>query len=427
MRFDLAEKAVKLSTATAASSKMRGFQHMARFHVNLMVLPGSTSARIYDFISRRWLPLGFLVLLTGLFWVAERSQYSKAFYALLALPALTAAILRPALLRQLLRDPVVLSFLAFSAWLLLSLIWTASSDSPGSLAKRPLYVFMLFLACTVMAVDEERLLLGALRIAAMIAAIAALVCLAQFFLHPPVGKRLIGTGGLLNPLLTSHLLGFFCAYWLAAWVTHQEQVHWVPLLAFIPLIAATVATGSRTPLLALLASASWLILLTNGRRTMMVMVLLGVTGLGLAMLLPESLLQRGLSLRPQIWQSALEQVSGFLWLGHGYGSDFQFQIDGVRNIWSDPHNVEIAVLLELGLIGLACWLLMYGMAFANCLRLKELPSIKIASCLMVYGLAAGMTEGSSFLSRPNESWFLIWIPLAIVVSLSIQQRLREKT
>lgn len=388
-----------------------------------MVLPGSASARFYEFVGRRWLPLGYLVLLTGLFWVVERSQYSKAFYALLVLPALIAAIMRPTAVGRLVREPIVQAFLLFSAWLLLSLTWTGGTDSPGSLAKRPLYVFMLFLGCAVMAMQDERLLLGVLRIAGIIAALAALASLIDFYIHPPTIKRLIGTGGLANPLLTSHLLGFFCSYWLAVWITNEERVSWLPLLALLPLFAATLATGSRTPLMAILASVGWLLLLSRGRRSLLFAALLGLLAIGLVTLLPESFLQRGLSLRPQLWESALSQVSGHLWLGHGYGSEFRFTIPAIPGaIWSDPHNVELAVLLELGLVGLGLWVLMYGLAISTCLKFRNVPAFKLASSLLVFGLAAGLTEGSNFLSRPNESWFLTWLPLSVVIALTLHQR-----
>ncbi|MNR36930.1 hypothetical protein D3C85_1549090 [compost metagenome] len=69
---------------------------------------------------------------------------------------------------------------------------------------------------------------------------------------------------------------------------------------------------------------------------------------------------------------------------------------------------------------------MYGLAIARCLKLRNLPAFKLASSLLIFGLAAGMTEGSNFLSRPNESWFLTWLPLSLVIGLSLRQRLREK-
>ncbi|MCY1270926.1 O-Antigen ligase [compost metagenome] len=391
-----------------------------------MVLPGSASARFYEFVGRRWLPLGYLVLLTGLFWVVERSQYSKAFYVLLVLPAFIAAVMRPAVLGQLVREPIVQAFLLFSAWVLLSLAWTSSTDSPGSLSKRPLYVFMLLLACAVMAMQEERLLLGVLRIAGVIASVAAAVGIVDFLVHPPALNRLIGTGGLVNPLLTSHLLGFFSVYWLTVWTTRIEGRAWLPPLALLPLLGAILATGSRTPLMAIAVSIGWLLLVDKGRRVSVVASVLALIGVALAYFLPDSILQRGLSYRPELWQAALNQAIDHLWFGYGYGSEFRFRIPGNLRSWLDPHNVELAVLLELGLVGLSIWGLMFGLAIARCLRLNRQPEFKVASSLLIFGLAAGMTEGSNFLSRPNESWFLTWLPLSLVIGLSLQQRLREK-
>ncbi|MNM97785.1 hypothetical protein D3C81_1103000 [compost metagenome] len=93
---------------------------------------------------------------------------------------------------------------------------------------------------------------------------------------------------------------------------------------------------------------------------------------------------------------------------------------------SDPHNVELAVLLELGLVGLLFWLLMYGYGLWRCFAQRRQREFQIASAMLVYGFGAGLTEGSSFLSRPNESWFLIWIPLSLVAALSISQRALDK-
>jgi O-antigen ligase len=93
---------------------------------------------------------------------------------------------------------------------------------------------------------------------------------------------------------------------------------------------------------------------------------------------------------------------------------------------SDSHNVELAVLLELGLVGLSLWLLMYGLVLLRCLQQRHQGKFQLASALVVYGFSAGLTEGSNFFSRPNENWFLIWIPLSLVAALSISQRLQSK-
>lgn len=378
-----------------------------------------------NFIVRHWLALGYLVLLTGLFWVANGSLFTKFYYGLIAAPALFALIVAPHNLRPILREPMVLVFLVFSAWLLLSLSWTQADDSLGGLAKRPLYVFMMFAACALLACKDEQLLLKTLRIGALFAALAALINLYVHFTGPSVEARLIGTGALRNPLLTSHVLGFFCTYWIAAWLTRSERHDWLPILLALPLLAALLATGSRTPLLALVLTSLWMLLMSGRRALYLVAALVLAAGTSIV-LMPELLLQRGLSFRPQLWSEAIRQASEHLWIGHGFDSKFVFNIEGVGRTLSDPHNVELAVLLELGLVGLSLWLLMYGLILLRCLQQRHQGTFQLASALVVYGLAAGLTEGSNFFSRPNENWFLIWIPLSLVAALSISQRLQNK-
>lgn len=376
-------------------------------------------------IVRHWLALGYLVLLTGLFWVANGSLFTKFYYGLIAAPALFALILAPHNLRPILREPIVLVFLAFSAWLLLSLSWTQADDGLGGLAKRPLYVFMMFAACALIACKDEQLLLKTLRIGALLAVLAALINLYFHFTTASAGARLIGTGALRNPLLTSHVLGFFCTYWIAAWLTRCERHDWLPILLALPLLVALLATGSRTPLLALTLTSLWMLLITGRRALYLVAALILAAAISMVFM-PELLLQRGLSFRPQLWSEAIRQASEHLWIGHGFDSKFVFNIEGLGWTLSDPHNVELAVLLELGLVGLSLWLLMYGLILLRCLQQRHQGKFQLASALVVYGLSAGLSEGSNFFSRPNENWFLIWIPLSLVAALSISQRLQSK-
>ncbi|MGH8435391.1 MAG: O-antigen ligase family protein [Pseudomonas sp.] len=365
------------------------------------------------------------MLLTGLFWVTDGSLYTKLYYALMAAPALIALIMAPRNLLMILREPMVLALLAFCAWVLLSLTWTQTNHDLGGLAKRPLYVFMLFASCALIASQDEQLLLKALRIGAALGALAALVNLGLHLVAPPENGRMIGTGGLRNPLLTSHVFGFFCTYWIAAWLTRSERHEWLPVVLSLPLLAALLATGSRTPLLALIMTSIWMLVMTGRRALYLIAALALAAGISV-LLMPEALLERGVSFRPQLWSDAIRQAAEQLWLGHGYDSAYAFKVAGLDQVLSDPHNVELAVLLELGLVGLGLWLLIYGLTFLRCLQSRLDRQFQLASALVVYGLSAGLTEGSSFLSRPNENWFIVWIPLSLVAALSISQRLRSE-
>ncbi|AOE87806.1 O-antigen ligase family protein [Pseudomonas sp. TCU-HL1] len=385
----------------------------------------TTPHSLTHLVLHRWLVLGYLALLTGMFWIPSGSLYTKVFYGFIAAPALLGLVTAPRRFMALIREPVMLSFLALTVWLLLSLAWTRADEGASSLAKRPLYVFMLFAGCSFIALSNRDTLLKTLRIGAGLAAIAALVNLYLFFTVPPEEGRLIGTGALRNPLLTSHILGAFCAYWLAAWIVRDLRQDWLPLLLVLILTAALIATGSRTPLMALGLTSVWMLAMNPRRATYAVAI--GVVAAILCLLFyPDILLQRGASYRPQIWSDALHQAREHLWLGHGFNSSFTFTAEGLLDFTlSDPHNIELAVLLELGLVGLAIWLLMFGLGLLRCLNQRRDKGFQIASAMVVYGLGAGLTEGSSFLSRPNESWFLIWIPLSLVVALSVSQRCQE--
>lgn len=383
--------------------------------------PNPLRPRIHDFIAGRWLVTGYLVLITGMFWVGDGSLYTKVYYALFAAPALLGLVLAPQQIKPILHEPVLLSFLALSAWLLISMGWTQAEDGFSSLAKRPLYVFMLFAGCALIALKSESLLMKTLRIGAALGALAALINVVWFLQHAAPGERLIGSGALRNPLLTSHVLGFLCTYWVAAWLSRSERHDWLPILMTLPLLAALLATGSRTPLMGLALTSAWMLLLSGKRAMVLVGALL--VGAGTVYLaFPEILLQRGTSYRPELWNDAVRQAGEHLWLGAGYESKFEFNIPEIGYLLHDPHNVELAVLLELGLIGLGLWAVMYAFALLRCLRLRAKPQFQIASALLIYGLCAGLTEGGNYLSRPNESWFLIWIPLALLCALSIRHR-----
>ncbi|WP_073266461.1 O-antigen ligase family protein [Phytopseudomonas punonensis] len=369
----------------------------------------------------RWLVGGYLVLLTGLFWIPDGSQYTKYYYALIAAPALLGLLMAPTQIKPILRDPVIISFLVLSAWLLISIGWSRADEAVGSLAKRPLYVFMLFAGCALIALKSESLLLKTLRIGAGIGALAALINVIWFLQSAAPGDRLIGTGALRNPLLTSHVLGFLCTYWVAAWLSRSEQRDWLPVVMALPLLAALLATGSRTPLMGLALTSFWMLLVSGRRAVYLVSALLIGAG-AVYLAAPDILLQRGTSFRPELWGDAWRQAGQHLWFGAGYDSKFEFDIPGIGYLLHDPHNVELAVLLELGLIGLGLWAIMYALALVRCLQLRAQPQFQIASALLIYGVCAGLTEGGNYLSRPNESWFLIWIPLALLCALSIRNR-----
>lgn len=367
------------------------------------------------------LPFGLFVLLTGMFWACDRTVYHQLFYTLLAVPAFIAVIVRPALLRDVAHSPVALPFLAFSGFTLLSILWSGTDTAATSLLKRPLYVALLLVAT----IATQQLAPARIRqvfvAATATAVIAALVSLA-LFAHEGGGNRLTGYGALYNPLLTSHVFGFFLALSIAAWIERRQAFPLPSVVATGVLAMVILATGSRTPLIATAATVIWLAALSGGKRAIVAVTALASIGLLVAALWPEALTSRGLSYRPEIWSDTLRQVREMPFLGHGYDHPLEIHVEGVPYAFSDPHNMILATLYSGGLVGLGLWSWLYGAALRASWRHRRDPVAFVSSATLIYGLAASLTEGGSFLSRPKEHWFLIWIPFALVAGATLRGR-----
>jgi O-antigen ligase len=374
------------------------------------------SKQTSDWLINYCLPVGWLALLTGMFWIGDRPYYHKLFYATLALPTLIAVALQPSQLKLLLRQPLIQLFLLFSAYILVSVLWAGTDETPLSSIKRPLNILMLMFAASLIALRHPGKLERVTKLSAIVAIIAAALSLA-YFVYEGANGRLSGYGALYNPLLSAHVFGFFCAYWLSRWYLDVKLISLLPLMALLVLWGLLLFTGSRTPLVALSACILWLAICQWKARILLVIaaaIALGVVAQSL--LMTDDLLTRGMSFRPAIWQEILRQLQDNLWFGLGYSHPQVFRVEGLDFALADPHNIELAVLFCGGIVGLTLWLLMYAYAMGYAWQQRRQPAVLIASTLVVFGFFAGLTEGNAFFSRPKEHWFLIWIPLALLAA-----------
>lgn len=367
------------------------------------------------------LPLGWLVMLTGMFWAGERSLYHKLFYMLLAAPTLVALLLQPGMFKKLVGNPLLIAFLVFCAYTMLSIAWSDSASAAGSLVKRPLYVALLLLSAGVISLQAPAHLQQCVRLAAQVVALAAAIYLGYFLMYqlPAGAGRLEGYGALYNPLLTAHVLGAFATVWLVYWFQAKRMLDPMSLVCLAVLGLAILATGSRTPLVGLTAALGWLVIVGDRKRGMLAVTAVVIALLGVALVYPEAITQRGVSYRPAIWLEALRQIGEHPWLGHGYDSPMTVIIPGLAQTLADPHNIELGVLYAGGVVGLVLWMAIYSLAMYFCWTYRKHPGVTLAATWLIFGFASGLTEGSAFMSRPKEHWFLIWIPMALVYGQSL--------
>lgn len=382
---------------------------------------GSAQAgKISTWLILYWLPIGWLALLSGMFWVGDRALYHKLYYLTLAAPTLIALLLAPQLLKQLLSSPLIRLFLLFSAYILLSVQWSGTEETPLSMSKRPLYILMLLFAAMLITLKSPDRLDGMTRLAAILAVICAAASLV-FFFYCEEGGRFSGYGALYNPLLSSHVFGFFCAYWLSSWYLGSKSTALLPLGAMAVLWALLIFSGSRTPIMAMTGCLLWMAI-AHWKHRLWPVIAMAIALVVAAQLLPQSddLMARGVSYRPAIWAEALRQIQASPWIGLGFTHPQVFWIEGIHYALADPHNIELGVLFEGGVVGLTLWLMIYAYAMFYAWQHRDQPCVLIASTLVVYGFMAGLTEGGAFFSRPKEHWFLIWIPLALLAATRLR-------
>lgn len=382
----------------------------------------STPHRIFDFICLWMLPAGYFLLLCSLFFLPDRSLLHKLYYGLFSIPTLMALLMRPRAFKELLREPIFVALLLFAGWALLSLLWSPGDDGFASKLKPPLHLLMLFVGCYLLVRYRSESIQPLLFSAAVVALIATIYYLYLFAGIYEPGTRLIGGGAFDNPLLSSHLFGFFCAYWLSLSMTcKRPQILWLSLPAMVIMFAAVIATGSRTPLVALTLAALWLSFICWNRRSVLLLGIMAAGGVAVLMLFSNMLFDRGNSYRFEIWQFVLQKIAERPWLGHGYDADLTVDV-GMGYTLAEPHNFALGVLYYVGIIGLIPWLFFQAWALLSSWRQRVQPLLIIASTWLVFGIGGGLTEGGGILSRPKEHWFLLWIPLALIAALSINQR-----
>ncbi|AZF50985.1 Oligosaccharide repeat unit polymerase Wzy [Pseudomonas sp. R4-34-07] len=384
------------------------------------------SNRVFDFLVLWILPVGLLLLLSALFFVGNRNVLHRVFYILFSVPTLLLLCMRPRELKDLLREPIALAFLAFCAWALTSLLWSPEHSTDTDFFKRPLNTFMLFGGCALLLHYRNELLKPIFFGAAVIALVVCLANLMAFAKGYQPGMRMIGgLGALDNPLLSSHLFGFFTVYWLYVCMTTQRlKVLWFSVPALAIMTMAVLATGSRTPLVALMLAIGWMALISRNRRSVLLIAGTVVGAAVLVVFYPEWIISRGSSFRLELWSMSLQLIAERPWIGHSYNSELYLTLaDGYQ--LREPHSFALGVLYYVGIIGFIPWIFMLGWALYKSLQQRAQPLFILASSLLAYGIGAGLTEGGGILSRPKEHWFLLWIPLAIIAGLSVAQRHRS--
>ena len=362
-----------------------------------------------------WSLGGLWVFITAFLWAPSRDGL-EAVYAL--------AFFIPMLMLLPWRKPEFgqyggwfsVSALAYAGWSCLSSVWGGGT---GFLLLQffILAVWLLGSAWVVhkKSLDVDRLLYWFL----LVGAVTALLNIAVFYWSHPLAARLEGITVARAPTLVGQVYGAVALVGiLLSWRTDCFKCALGLSLACIPALAALGLSQSRGPLLSLmLALFVGLLWLRPGWKIVVVQAAAGLMALiALLALFPldELLLERGASIRDQIWLDVVMQMRAqpelLLW-GIGMGESTGLATSAGE--YHHAHNAWLDILYRTGVIGL-------GLAVVHLFLLlwsaRRHPSLVPLVLWLLYGCACLLVDARSLFWEIDTKWLLYWVPAALLAA-----------
>lgn len=358
-----------------------------------------------------WLALGLAWLLLGMLLLPSSKLYHQGLILFLWLPGLAA--LWPGIRKGLGWDRWLLgAALAFAGWSVLSLLW----GGDAGLIKEMLYVGFTVQALALLGcLYRERLW----QLMACIVLIGSLwvgwFILSFYALHGmPLQARLVGGGVLDHPILAAQVVGGLgILLWFLRRSLPAKLQGCVWLVGCGLCLAFVVLSRSKGPMLALVATLVLSCLWMPGRRILVFSFLI-VAGAALAIwVFPEFLLRGGLSYRPELLLDARKLFQQQPWLGLGAGAEYQLMVAQIGRVFEHAHNFFMHLLLQLGVPGLALWLLMMVIAGMRAWQARDTGMGRALCGLLCFSGLALLSDGVGPWIKPREEWFTVWLPVLL--------------
>lgn len=360
---------------------------------------------------------GVLCLLIGISFPTSK-LYHQSLALLLWVPGLVLFWSCRAEIRPMLRTALGATLLAFILWSVLTLFWS-SADDPLRQFKHVLYVVVSLWGMRLLglfpAPSLERMLRGC---AYFMALLASAYWIRTYWVEDaPWLHRVTGSWQLEHSILAAHVFGFFMVvlYQLKP-AERKGMVPWA--LALLALALYLVFAQSKGVWVALVA----VILLTplwKRERIYLVLSILCLAGVvGALWYAPELALQRGFSYRPELLREGFGLLlDGSPLAGLGLGSLFKLQLSSIATTFDHPHNLYLGIALQLGLIGLLFWSLAWLSMGTLAWRMRERPLGSVLLGVWLFASLALLSDGAGPWVKPQEIWFLTWIPFGLALAL----------
>lgn len=394
-------------------------------------------------VLRWWLFAGIFFLLVGMFLVTKRTGFTIGVYLLLVLPSLILMLMNIGSISKRALQLDVLLPLLLVGYLAVSSLWGDSSlfiDYVKRGISAGLACYGVYFMAKHFQEDFQNSIVCA---TIFVGGVCAFWFVDFYFLMDnPLSSRFMNGAkdyyaiyqdkhyaAFFNPLRLSHTLTFMfymCIAILSCFPVRRLSLKWWAIFSALLIIGLMILMAqTRTAWLLSIGAIGLAVIHKYGLKGMVFFALVFLVVFVLFMQLDHSVVNRGLSYRPQLWAAGFKEVEGaWLW-GKGLGAPMLLEVEGLKHKFAEAHNVYIMMLFYGGAIAVSLW-----MALVLHLSLKAIMVSGLSLWFSLWGslfLLGGMTDGAGLLSRPNEHWFTLVIPLALLyVSIGKEQKKEDE-
>lgn len=373
-----------------------------------------------------WLLIGFVWLTLGVAYIPVNKIYQQGVVALFYLPIMILAFKNFKQFGRLFNTEKILFGLLF-----LILFYTMTNSAVRGdfkLVKHPVYVGLFLLAGTWVAMSEwlEKqspkawltILLG-----------VGFLCSASigvFLLDPArtLLDRMIGLLEINHVILGSYYVAFFA---IASGIFAIERKRYALLVLTFILCLFILFAQSRGAYgaLAITCVAYFVVFVKKTRFANLVGLLFLVITSVLSFIYIDAIKRSGLSYRPEIIKASFKLAMEKPWFGHGLDASYWVYTENYADGFWHAHNLPAHLAIELGMIGLALFAILFCYALWFCYRNRHLLLARIAFVWLVFSCVAFQSDAASFIAQPRLEWVVCWLPLCLVAAVAAQ-KMRQK-
>lgn len=362
-----------------------------------------------------WLRLGIAWFLLGMAFSPSVKLYHQGMIGLLYLPAMLSIwIYRARLIGFFRQHVLVVSMLMLLfLWAVASLVWRDPSSEFQD-GKRLLYILFFIIAMIAMGSVDQLTLRRTLILASFGIALSAIISVLVFYIleDNEWQTRLVGLGALDHPIRGGYVVGV-CAAMLACTIPKETSLRVLWIVALIVCVLFMAFTQSRSVWVAFIGVVLLVPLWRSGRLSVTIAAALIVL-VFLGYLLFEPILSaRGMSFRTELLEAAIPLILERPFTGYGIQASPSLYIERVDFWFPHSHNMFAHVALELGLVGLMIWAVIWGMIGIDGWRNRSSPLGGMLLAVWVYATIVGQFSLGSLWDTPRAQWVITWFPIAL--------------